>query len=102
MIFYGEIDLMRDAVRRLKRQLISDSPVDMPTAATLVAVLLDVCREAQNVLPAFAGTPRSEHDAEFLGVVTKARESWEKKRGSFFSPPPFNPQQETVHKPWPL
>jgi hypothetical protein len=91
VIFYGQIDLMRDAVRRLKGQLRLDDPVDRPTAATLVNVLVDVCREAQNVLPAFAGTPRSENDAEFIEVVTKAREIWEKKRGAFFSPPPFKP-----------
>src|SRR6266446_5189305 len=86
VIFYGRIDLMRDAIARLKGQLKPDDQVDRPTAATLVSVLLDICREAQNALPAFAGTPRSEHDAEFTGVVTSALEIWDKKQGRFLSP----------------
>ncbi len=91
VIFYGQIDLMRDAMHRLKGQLKPDDTIDRPTAAMLVTVLLDVCHEAQNILPAFVGTPRSEHDAEFIGVVTEAREIWEKKKGTFFFPPPFKP-----------
>jgi len=79
VIFYGRVDLMRDAIRRLREKLRPDDPIDNPTAATLVAVLLDTCRAALEVLPAFASTPRSEHDAEFIKVVTRAIEIWEKK-----------------------
>lgn len=88
VIFYGRVDLMRDAIRRLREKLRPDDPVDRPTAATLAGVLLDTCREALTVLPAFAGTPRSEHDAEFAGVVTQALGIWEKKKGNFLSPTP--------------
>jgi len=91
VLFYGQVDLTTDAIRRLGNLLSSTGKVDQPTAAHLADTLLNACQSAVAVLPAFKNTPRSEYDAEFAHVVSKAVKTWAPKKIRFSGAPPFEP-----------
>jgi hypothetical protein len=91
VLFYGQVELMTDAIRRLGNLLSSTGKVDQPTAAHLADALLGACQSAVAVLPAFKNTPRSQYDAEFSGVISEAAKAWAPKKIRFSGPPPFEP-----------
>jgi hypothetical protein len=91
VLFYGQIQLLTDAIQRLGNLLSSTGKVDQPTAAHLADTLLGACQSAVSVLPAFKNTPRSQYDTEFAGVVSEAVKAWAPKKIRFSGPPPFEP-----------
>ena len=91
VLFFGQVDLTADAIRRLSNLLSPNGSVDRPTATHLADSLLTACLAAVAVQPAFKGTPRSEHGAEFSAVVSKALKTWEAIKARFSEAAPFTP-----------